>query len=60
MAHQLGLAFQPPPMPLPDFEVVQIWHRRFAADPRHIWLCSQIAAVATPSVSSLTGVVRNV
>jgi DNA-binding transcriptional LysR family regulator len=42
-ARQLGLAILPPPMALPDFDVVQMWPRRLTMDEGHAWLRRQIA-----------------
>src|SRR5262249_41269772 len=35
-----------PPLPMPSFEVSQIWHERTAKSPPHRWLREKIAAVA--------------
>jgi DNA-binding transcriptional LysR family regulator len=42
-AQQLNLAIQPPPIPLPPFEVVQMWPRRLTMDEGNAWLRTQIA-----------------
>jgi DNA-binding transcriptional LysR family regulator len=42
-ARQLNLAVQPPPMTLPEFDVVQMWPRRLTMDEGHAWLRSQIS-----------------
>ena len=34
-----------PPLPIPPFPVVQIWHNRFGEDPAHIWLREQVRQV---------------
>jgi DNA-binding transcriptional LysR family regulator len=42
-ALQLNLATQPPPMTLPEFDVVQMWPRRLTMDEGHAWLRTLIA-----------------
>lgn len=39
------LALVPPPIALPPFRVVQIWHARHDADPGHAWFRQQVAEV---------------
>ena len=34
-----------PPLPIPPFPFVQIWHNRFGEDPAHIWLREQVRQV---------------
>jgi DNA-binding transcriptional LysR family regulator len=41
-----GLATQPPPLDLPDFDVVQMWPRRLTPEDGSAWLRRQIADVA--------------
>lgn len=37
-AHAGELTLRKPPFAIPEFEVVQMWHSRFDADPGHVWL----------------------
>jgi DNA-binding transcriptional LysR family regulator len=55
-APRFGLDVIDPPLPLPDFEVRQVWHPRVDSDPAHRWLRRSIlqAANALPSLSDLT------
>ena len=34
-----------PPLPIPPFPFVQIWHNRFGEDPAHMWLREQVRHV---------------
>lgn len=34
-----------PPLPIPPFPFVQIWHNRFGEDPAHLWLREQVRQV---------------
>ena len=52
--HALGIAFtrsmphlmmMKPPLPLPDFDLRQHWHRRFHRDPRSRWLRGFVAGL---------------
>lgn len=36
--HAGELTLRKPPFDIPEFEVVQMWHSRFDADPGHVWL----------------------
>ena len=45
-ARELHLASQPPPIALPEFDVVQMWPRRLTADEGHLWLRRQIVETA--------------
>ena len=40
VAERLGLAAIRPPLPLPQFEIGQLWHERYQRDPGHRWLRS--------------------
>lgn len=40
-----NLARVKPPLPIPAFPFVQIWHRRFKDEPAHAWLREQIRQV---------------
>ncbi|WP_428263878.1 LysR family transcriptional regulator [Haliangium sp.] len=50
--HRVALAFAAlapltvldPPLELPGFDTVQVWHRRFQSDPAHRWLRATVAA----------------
>ena len=42
-ARQLGLDIQPPPMTLPEFDVVQMWPRRLNMDEGNAWLRGEVA-----------------
>ncbi|WP_223633488.1 LysR family transcriptional regulator [Corallococcus sp. EGB] len=33
----------PPPLPLPSFDILQVWHERFDGDPAHQWLRGLVA-----------------
>lgn len=46
LAGRLGLRLFDPPMPIPGFSVVQVWHRRDDADPGHRWLRALLRQVA--------------
>ncbi|MGE7992193.1 LysR family transcriptional regulator [Pseudomonas sp. NPDC089554] len=37
----------PPPLRIPHFPFVQIWHQRFCDDPAHAWLRDQVRQVMT-------------
>jgi DNA-binding transcriptional LysR family regulator len=54
-ARRHGLVLQPPPFPIPQFEVTQVWPRRFAADPAHAWLRMLLAAVSKVSTAASEG-----
>lgn len=41
-----GLVTAQPPLEVRRFPVSVFWHRRNASDPRRIWLCDQIGAIA--------------
>ena len=43
-----------PPLPIPAFEFVQIWHKRFEQDPAHAWLRDQVRQVIAEQNRSLT------
>jgi DNA-binding transcriptional LysR family regulator len=38
MARRLKLRLIEPPLPLPSYALMQIWHPRVDADPAHRWL----------------------
>ena len=46
MAGLLGLRLFPPPLDIPAFRVVQMWHRRYDRDPGHRWLRGVIRDLA--------------
>jgi DNA-binding transcriptional LysR family regulator len=44
----------PPPLPMPSFDILQLWHERFDGDPAHQWLRALVArAVNTGSENTL-------
>ncbi len=43
------LVVVPPPLPLPGFSIVLLWHERTHDDPAHRWLRQQIAELAAPA-----------
>jgi DNA-binding transcriptional LysR family regulator len=43
------LAIVSPPLPIPSFPFVQIWHDRFNADAGHKWLRELIAQIGSTS-----------
>lgn len=47
-APRLGLQVLRPPLALPSYTIAQVWHPRVHADPSHVWLRRQIAAVCAP------------
>jgi DNA-binding transcriptional LysR family regulator len=49
LAQRLSLALQPPPVDLPEFEVVQMWPRRLTSESGHAWLRSLVPAAAIQS-----------
>jgi DNA-binding transcriptional LysR family regulator len=55
-APRFGLDVVDPPLPLPGFEVCQVWHPRVDSDPAHRWLRDAIleAATALPRLEDLT------
>lgn len=42
LAQRLPLRLLAPPMEIPPFEVTQIWHDRYEADPGHAWLRARV------------------
>jgi hypothetical protein len=46
LAGQIGLALQPPPLPLTAFDVVQMWPRRLTTEPGNAWLRGLILKTA--------------
>ena len=45
----LPVRLVPPPVELPGFSVVQVWHERHHADPAHLWLRRLLAAACAES-----------
>ncbi|HWB79269.1 MAG TPA: LysR substrate-binding domain-containing protein, partial [Nannocystaceae bacterium] len=45
-ADQLGLAMLPPPLPVPGFSMMLLWHERTQNEPAHAWLREHVFAVA--------------
>jgi len=45
-AERLPLRVFAPPVPLPGFELEQVWHERVHVDPAHAWLRGEIALAA--------------
>jgi DNA-binding transcriptional LysR family regulator len=43
----LGLEVVEPPIPVPGFEMVMVWHERSHKDPAHRWLRDRIAAFSS-------------
>jgi DNA-binding transcriptional LysR family regulator len=49
IAATLPIVVVEPPLPLPGFDVSQLWHERQHADPRHAWLRRIVASIAPAS-----------
>lgn len=45
LAAELDLAIREPPIDLPGFDLVMLWHRRMTDDPGHRWLRERLAEV---------------
>jgi DNA-binding transcriptional LysR family regulator len=41
-----GLASVPVPLPCPAMPMYMVWHQRHQLDPAHLWLRSELEAVA--------------
>ncbi|WP_244227461.1 LysR family transcriptional regulator [Corallococcus aberystwythensis] len=49
-SEEYALQVFPPPLPVPPFNIVEVWHERFDGDPAHQWLRGLVArAVNTGS-----------
>lgn len=48
VAPAAGFEIYRAPMPIPPVTLQMVWHRKFTADPAHIWLRSQIADLLVP------------
>lgn len=51
----LGLVTREPPIPLPTFRYVQVWHERAHRDPAHAWLRDVLATTAQSLCESDAG-----
>ncbi|MBC8071328.1 MAG: hypothetical protein IAG13_23585 [Deltaproteobacteria bacterium] len=49
LARHVGLEMITPPIELPTFQVVMLWHERSHDDPAHAWLRDAVAGVAAAS-----------
>ena len=47
VADTAGLRIYEAPMPLPLVDLTMLWHRRHSANPLHVWMREQIAALLT-------------
>jgi DNA-binding transcriptional LysR family regulator len=43
-----------PPVPVPGFDVIAVWHARLHEDPAHVWLRDLLASVATKLLAKST------
>ncbi|MGE0785463.1 MAG: LysR family transcriptional regulator [Sandaracinaceae bacterium] len=48
-AERFGLRVLAPPLPLPDYDIHQVWHPRVDSDPEHRWLRRKVARAAKDS-----------
>lgn len=52
-AHAQGLHVFDPPLAVPAFDVIAVWHKRFQDEPAHRWLRGLLAEVARPARGGL-------
>lgn len=48
VARSIGLDVLQPPIPVPQAQLMQVWHRRATSSPPHAWLRNQIADLLQP------------